>query len=59
MKESFQYCFNRDWKNILLSCCGSRRRDPATVLLLLIAAHSVVVSFTDETRDHNGERMSL
>uniref|UniRef100_B9GFY1 Uncharacterized protein n=1 Tax=Populus trichocarpa TaxID=3694 RepID=B9GFY1_POPTR len=39
MKESFQCCFNRDWKNILLSCCCSRRRDSATVLLLLIAIH--------------------
>ncbi|KAL9404476.1 hypothetical protein Peur_001448 [Populus x canadensis] len=39
MKESFQRCFNRDWKNILLSCYCSGRRDLATVLLLLIAAH--------------------
>ncbi|KAJ6950263.1 hypothetical protein NC651_004051 [Populus alba x Populus x berolinensis] len=39
MKKSFQYCFNRDWKNILLSCCCSGRKDLATMLLLLIAAH--------------------
>ncbi|KAJ7014774.1 hypothetical protein NC653_004164 [Populus alba x Populus x berolinensis] len=39
MKKSFQHYFNRDWKNIKLSCCCSGRRDPATVLLLLIVAH--------------------
>ncbi|KAJ7014775.1 hypothetical protein NC653_004164 [Populus alba x Populus x berolinensis] len=55
MKKSFQHYFNRDWKNIKLSCCCSGRRDPATVLLLLIVAHSVVILFTTTT----GENVAL
>ena len=45
--------------HVTAAVCCFGRNDPATVLLLLIAAHSVVVSFTAATGDHDGERKLL